>query len=59
MDAPCEIQRSIHVFRLVNNMCPGKWVHINDVAFSVAYIIYQLQRVYIHSSECFHQLYLR
>ena len=28
MDAPCEIQRSIHVFRLVNNMCPGKWVHI-------------------------------
>ena len=29
MDAPCEIQRSIHVFRLVNNMCPGKWVHIN------------------------------
>ena len=32
MDAPCEIQGSIHVFRLVNNMCPGKWVHINDVA---------------------------
>ena len=29
MDAPCEIQGSIHVFRLVNNMCPGKWVHIN------------------------------
>ncbi len=29
MDAPCKIQRSIHVFRLVNNMCPGKWVHIN------------------------------
>ena len=28
MDAPCKIQRSIHVFRLVNNMCPGKWVHI-------------------------------
>lgn len=28
MDAPCEIQGSIHVFRLVNNMCPGKWVHI-------------------------------
>ena len=28
MDAPCKIQGSIHVFRLVNNMCPGKWVHI-------------------------------
>ena len=33
MDAPCEIQRSIHVFRLVNNMCPGKWVHIIRIAF--------------------------
>ena len=31
MDAPCKIQGSIHVFRLVNNMCPGKWVHINSV----------------------------
>ena len=31
MDAPCKIQGSIHVFRLVNNMCPGKWVHINMV----------------------------
>lgn len=30
MDAPCEIQGSIHVFRLVNNMCPGKWVHIKN-----------------------------
>ena len=29
MDAPCKIQGSIHVFSLVNNMCPGKWVHIN------------------------------
>ena len=28
MDTPCKIQGSIHVFRLVNNMCPGKWVHI-------------------------------
>lgn len=28
MDAPCKIQGSIHVFRLVNNMCLGKWVHI-------------------------------
>ena len=33
MDAPCEIQGSIHVFRLVNNMCPGKWVHIKTGAF--------------------------
>ena len=33
MDAPCEIQGSIHVFRLVNNMCPGKWVHIISAAF--------------------------
>ena len=31
MDAPCKIQGSIHVFRLVNNMCPGKWVHIKRV----------------------------
>ena len=29
MDASCKIQGSIHVFRLVNNMCPGKWVHIS------------------------------
>ena len=28
MDASCKIQGSIHVFRLVNIMCPGKWVHI-------------------------------
>ena len=38
MDAPCKIQGSIHVFRLVNNMCPGKWVHIiayEGVFFSV------------------------
>ena len=32
MDAPCKIQGSIHVFRLVNNMCPGKWVHITRAA---------------------------
>ena len=36
MDAPCKIQGSIHVFRLVNNMCPGKWVHIKvDGAFFI------------------------
>ena len=40
MDAPCKIQGSIHVFRLVNNMCPGKWVHIN---FCVSYILKGLQ----------------
>lgn len=31
MDAPCKIQGGIHVCRLVNNMCPGKWVHIKRV----------------------------
>lgn len=35
MDAPCKIQGSIHVFRLVNNMCPGKWVHIKMGAFYI------------------------
>ena len=28
MDASCEIQGNIHVVRLINNMCPGFWVHI-------------------------------
>ena len=37
MDAPCKIQGSIHVFRLVNNMCPGKWVHIKN-PFTFLYI---------------------
>ena len=37
MDAPCKIQGSIHVFRLVNNMCPGKWVHIMGASFFVTY----------------------
>ena len=37
MDAPCEIQGSIHVFRLVNNMCPGKWVHIIKYFFFIIY----------------------
>ena len=36
MDASCKIQGSIHVFRLVNNMCPGKWVHIK---FGGAFIL--------------------
>ena len=38
MDASCKIQGSIHVFRLVNNMCPGKWVHI--IADDGAFIMY-------------------
>ena len=38
MDAPCKIQGSIHVFRLVNNMCPGKWVHIKGGAFLLWFI---------------------
>ena len=37
MDAPCKIQGSIHVFRLVNNMCPGKWVHIILIGAFIAY----------------------
>lgn len=40
MDAPCEIQGSIHVFRLVNNMCPGKWVHIRAYAFLFTYVLF-------------------
>ena len=39
MDAPCEIQGSIHVFRLVNNMCPGKWVHITRIVLFICYVI--------------------
>ena len=38
MDAPCEIQGSIHVFRLVNNMCPGKWVHINHLRLTAFFM---------------------
>ena len=42
MDASCKIQGSIHVFRLVNNMCPGKWVHIIiDGAFCYGFDITQ------------------
>ena len=35
MDASCEIQGNIHVFRLINNMCPGFWVHITNAGFSL------------------------
>ena len=40
MDAPCEIQGSIHVFRLVNNMCPGKWVHISSKSLLPFLLLY-------------------
>ena len=40
MDASCKIQGSIHVFRLVNNMCPGKWVHIREGAFLFCIILF-------------------
>ena len=30
MDATCKVQDNIHVFRLVHNICPGFWVHINE-----------------------------
>ena len=43
MDAPCKIQRSIHVFRLVNNMCPGKWVHIRGAFPVLTLVISDLQ----------------
>ena len=33
MDATCKVQDNIHVFRLVHNMCPGFWVHINMGGF--------------------------
>ena len=29
MDAACKIQRGIHLFDLVYNMCPELWVHIS------------------------------
>ena len=43
MDASCKIQGSIHVFRLVNNMCPGKWVHIKH--YREAFISIKLHRI--------------
>ena len=42
MDASCKIQGSIHVFRLVNNMCPGKWVHIKSRFIAV--LLYLVSR---------------
>ena len=53
MDAPCKIQGSIHVFRLVNNMCPGKWVHIRLTAFfsklPVLYSYYFMEHIILWS----------
>ena len=46
MDASCKIQGSIHVFRLVNNMCPGKWVHISDHGACYLHTFKVTQRVY-------------
>ena len=46
MDAPCKIQGSIHVFRLVNNMCPGKWVHIKEYRARYLHIFKVIQRLY-------------
>ena len=46
MYAPCKIQGSIHVFRLVNNMCPGKWVHISDHGACNLHTFKVTQRVY-------------
>ena len=41
MDASCEIQGNIHVFRLINNMCPGFWVHITIAGFYYAGVEFQ------------------
>ena len=54
MDAPCKIQGSIHVFRLVNNMCPGKWVHIINGLFLVPNI-YTFSNISRNSSLYFLQ----
>ena len=37
MDAPCKIQRNIHVLLYLNlkSMCPGNWVHINMSSFFI------------------------
>lgn len=42
------------MIRKINLMSHTKKGNVHDVAFSVAYIIYQLQQVCIHSSGCFH-----
>ena len=57
MDAPCKIQGSIHVFRLVNNMCPGKWVHIsfvwyNDIGVKMKYLFSKARYVVFSSPHC-------
>ena len=47
MDAPCEIQGSIHVFRLVNNMCPGKWVHIISHDIGVFLLFLKIRFIFL------------
>ena len=53
MDASCKIQGSIHVFRLVNNMCPGKWVHIKH-HWCYAFLLYyaSIGLAYFFRYEC-------
>jgi len=50
MDAPCKIQGSIHVFRLVNNMCPGKWVHIK---YKTELYIFRKNQCYVINNEVY------
>ena len=49
MDASCKIQGSIHVFRLVNIMCPGKWVHItyNDIEYHLHFNVSKVYLAYL------------
>ena len=53
MDAPCKIQGSIHVFRLVNNMCPGKWVHIK-MCRGAFYFTYPVMTGITNQNRLFH-----
>ena len=57
MDAPCKIQGSIHVFRLVNNMCPGKWVHITLISYAFIMCRYKYESIY-QSINLYLYLYL-
>ena len=43
MDATCKVQDNIHVFRLIHNMCPGFWVHINGTSRFMALLIYKMK----------------
>ena len=50
MDATCKVQDNIHVFRLVHNMCPEFWVHINFGAFLSAN--YKIKFQYLTLMKC-------